>query len=90
MTTRIFIGGLVFLFVVVLIIVIGSVESERMELFEDSTQARSIENGAELFQGNCDRCHGIQGKGIAGVAPPLNSHDFFTVAITVIVDKSMR
>ena len=78
MTTRIFIGGLIFLFVAVLIIVIGSGESERMELFEDSTQARSIENGAELFQGNCDRCHGIQGHGIAGVAPPLNSYDFFT------------
>ena len=31
MTTRIFIGGLIFLFVAVLIIVIGSGESERMD-----------------------------------------------------------
>jgi mono/diheme cytochrome c family protein len=78
MTTRIFVGVLVFLFIAVLFVAIGSGESERMGTFEDSTQARSIENGAELFQGNCDRCHGIQGQGIAGVAPSINSYDFFT------------
>ena len=78
MTTRIFIGVLVFLFIAILVIVIASGESERMEAFDESVQGRSIENGAELFQGNCDRCHGIQGQGIAGVAPPLNSYDFFT------------
>jgi mono/diheme cytochrome c family protein len=78
MTTRIFIGGLIFLFIAILIVAIAAGENERMDTFEDSTQARSIENGAELFQGNCDRCHGIQGQGIAGVAPPLNSYDFFT------------
>ncbi len=78
MTTRIFVGVLVFFFIVVLVAVIGSGESERMDTFEDSTRARSIENGAELFQGNCDRCHGIQGQGIAGVAPALNSYGFFT------------
>jgi mono/diheme cytochrome c family protein len=78
MTTRIFIGALVFFFIAVLVVAIGVDEGERMDTFEASTKARSIENGAELFQGNCDRCHGVQGKGIAGVAPALNSYDFFT------------
>jgi mono/diheme cytochrome c family protein len=78
MTTRTFIGVLVFFFIAILVIAIALGEPDRMETFEDSTLARSVENGAELFQGNCDRCHGIQGKGIVGVAPPLNSFDFFT------------
>jgi mono/diheme cytochrome c family protein len=78
MTTRIFVGVLVFFFVVVLLVAIAFGEPDRMDTFEASTDARSIENGAELFQGNCDRCHGIQGQGIAGVAPAINSYDFFT------------
>ncbi len=78
MTTRIFIGLLVFLATVTLIAVVALGEGERMETFDRAQLARSIENGAALFQGNCDRCHGVQGQGIAGVAPPLNSYHFFT------------
>jgi mono/diheme cytochrome c family protein len=78
MTTRIFIGVLVFISVVALVLAIGIDEPERMDEFENSILARSIENGAATFQGNCDRCHGVQGQGIAGVAPALNSYDFFT------------
>lgn len=77
MTTRIFIGVLVVFSVVALLIAIGVDESERMETFENAVVARSIENGAALFQGNCDRCHGVQGQGIAGVAPALSSYGFF-------------
>lgn len=81
MTTRIFIGVLVFLSVVALLIAIGSQERERMDTFENAVMARSIENGAGFFQGNCDRCHGIQGQGIAGVAPALNSYAFFATRL---------
>jgi mono/diheme cytochrome c family protein len=77
MTTRIFIGVLVFISIVALLIAIGVDEPDRMDTFEKAVSGRSIENGAALFQGNCDRCHGVQGQGIAGVAPALSSYDFF-------------
>jgi mono/diheme cytochrome c family protein len=77
MTTRIFIGLLVFAALLALVIGIGVGETERMETFDGAFHARSIENGAALFQSNCEGCHGIQGQGITGVAPALNSYDFF-------------
>jgi mono/diheme cytochrome c family protein len=77
MTTRIFIGLLVFMVLLALVLVVGLGEAERMETFEDSHLARSIEEGAALFESNCIGCHGIQGKGIAGVAPALNDYTFF-------------
>ncbi len=77
MTTRIFIGVLVFFFSMVLIIAIGINEPDRMDTFDSATDARSIEEGAILFENNCVGCHGVQGRGIAGVAPALNDYDFF-------------
>jgi mono/diheme cytochrome c family protein len=78
MTTRIFIGLLIFMAVMALVAVVGLGEAERMETFDQAQLARSVENGATLFQGNCDRCHGVQGQGIAGVAPALSDYNFFT------------
>lgn len=77
MTTRIFIGLLVFMALVALVAVVGSGEGERMETYEKAHNARSIENGAALFESNCIGCHGVQGRGIAGVAPALNDYGFF-------------
>jgi mono/diheme cytochrome c family protein len=77
MTTRIFIGLIVFLALASLVMVVALGEGQRMETFDQAFNARSIENGAALFQTNCQGCHGIQGKGIAGVAPALNSFNFF-------------
>jgi len=77
MTTRIFIGLLVFMSLLALVAVVGSGESERMETFEKAHLARSIEDGAALFESNCVGCHGLQGKGITGVGPALNDLHFF-------------
>jgi mono/diheme cytochrome c family protein len=77
MTTRILIGVLVFFFSMVLIVAIGINEPDRMDTFDASTDARSIEEGAMLFETNCIGCHGVQGRGIAGVAPALNDYNFF-------------
>lgn len=77
MTTRIFIGLLVFMALLALVAVVGLGESDRMESFKRAQLARSIEDGAALFESNCVGCHGIQGKGIAGVAPALNDYHFF-------------
>ncbi len=57
-------------------------EGGRMQAFQQMEGARSIENGAALFASNCTTCHGLDGRGLAGKAPGLNSpmlfgHDFF-------------
>ena len=71
MTTRIFIGVLIFMFVTVLFLVVVLNEQDRMDEFEDAQAGRSIENGAELFQGNCDRCHGVNGNSTDPRLPAL-------------------
>ncbi len=77
MTTRIFIALLVFAALLALVAVVALDEGERMDTYEKAHEARSIENGATLFESNCVGCHGIQGQGIAGVAPALNDYGFF-------------
>lgn len=53
-------------------------EEKRMAAQTDNWQGRSIEKGAEIFANNCYSCHGVDGKGLPGVAPALNSKYFFT------------
>ncbi len=57
-------------------------EGGRMQAFQQMEHARAIEQGASLFAANCTTCHGLDGRGLAGKAPALNSpmlfgHDFF-------------
>jgi mono/diheme cytochrome c family protein len=59
------------------LIVYGLNEEERMANFEFAQQARAIEEGAVLFDTNCRGCHGPQGEGTPGLAPPLNDRYFF-------------
>ncbi|MCB9137647.1 MAG: c-type cytochrome [Caldilineaceae bacterium] len=53
-------------------------EEPRMEAQNASWEGRSIEIGADLFANNCASCHGIEGKGLQGVAPALDSRYFFS------------
>jgi mono/diheme cytochrome c family protein len=70
--------GTLFVFITSLfVIVYGLNEPKRMAEFEKSQQARAIEQGAALFEAQCSRCHGTQGKGIPGLCPPLNDSNFF-------------
>jgi mono/diheme cytochrome c family protein len=77
MENRILVGVVMFVGIMVLVGWIAINESARMESFEQQFLARSVERGAKLFAGNCSTCHGIDGRGISGRAPALNSPHFF-------------
>jgi len=63
---------------VVLVVVQFAMEEPRMAAQAANWDGRSIEKGAELFANNCSNCHGVDGKGLPGVAPALHSKYFFT------------
>ncbi len=79
--TRILVGTLAFLGIMALTGWIAINEGGRMRDFETQFLARSIERGAGLFATNCTSCHGLDGRGLTGIAPALNNpmlmgHDF--------------
>jgi mono/diheme cytochrome c family protein len=80
--TRILVGIVMFVGIMILVGWVAINENARMASFTRQFQARSIERGAELFAANCSTCHNSDGRGITGRAPGLNSphffgHDFF-------------
>lgn len=74
---RIIVGALAFLGTMILVGWIAINEGGRMAAFERQYLARSIERGAALFNSNCSVCHGVDGRGIVGRAPALNSPYLF-------------
>lgn len=74
---RILFGISTFVVTMVLLGWVAINERPRMAAFEEQFSGRSIENGAALFVTNCASCHGIDGLGIAGFAPGLNSPQLF-------------
>ena len=81
---QIFLGSLMILATSVVMVVYGLNEENRMEETRKAVQARSIEEGAALFEQQCSRCHGTQGTGIPGLCPPLNDRYFFDQRLTDI------
>ncbi len=75
---KIVLGILSSLAAIALMMLLILTEETRMEAQTNSWAGREVENGAALFANNCSSCHGPDGKGLAGVAPALNSHYFFT------------
>ncbi len=69
---RILIGTVAFLGILVLVGWVAINEGGRMAAFDQEFTARSIEDGAMLFNTNCSPCHGQDGRGSAR-APALNS-----------------
>ncbi len=74
---RIMLGITMFISIMILIGWVAINEPGRMAEFVEQHEGRSIERGAELFAANCSSCHGINGYGIGGRAPALNSPHFF-------------
>ncbi|RME46922.1 MAG: hypothetical protein D6796_08350 [Caldilineae bacterium] len=75
---RIFIGLLAVFITMATLAYIGINERDRMAKFAEAQKARSIQNGAAIFETHCAPCHGNEGQGIPGRAPTLNSKHFFT------------
>ncbi len=75
MTWRVILGTLSIVLTTILFGYVTITEQDRMADFTASYQARQIETGGALFENNCKNCHGLDGKGIEGVAPALNAAD---------------
>jgi mono/diheme cytochrome c family protein len=78
------IGLLLVLISSFVMVVYGVLETDRLSSRDSEILGESIEKGADLFENNCAPCHGAQGKGIAGIAPPLTEADFFTERMTAV------
>lgn len=76
--SQIFLGTLLTLLIAAMIIYGDLNESQRMERLASAQRAGAIEVGAELFETYCSGCHGIDGKGVPGLCPPLNDKYLFT------------
>jgi mono/diheme cytochrome c family protein len=74
---QIILGALMVLITSTIVLVYGFNEETRMAQAAVSQHGRAIEQGAALFEAQCSRCHGTQGKGIPGLCPPLNDRNFF-------------
>jgi len=74
------------------IILIGWIainENARMEEFTQRAHARSVEQGAKIFENNCSSCHGTDGLGLTGVAPALNSPQLFGYNFFASIDTEI-
>lgn len=70
-------GTLVFFAIILIAGWVGVNEPERMQTFTAQYEGRSIERGAAIFNQNCSSCHGVDGRGLEGVAPALNTPEMF-------------
>ena len=74
---RVLLGLSFFAGIVLLVGWVAINEPARMQVFTQQHQGRSIEAGAAIFLNTCSTCHGVDGKGIKGVAPALNNPMLF-------------
>jgi mono/diheme cytochrome c family protein len=75
---RVGLGVIATCLIVGLLVLAGHRESGRMAEAQAAQAASAIGHAATLFGNTCAGCHGITGRGVEGVAPALNSPEFFT------------
>ncbi len=75
--SRILVGLISILIALSGVIYIAIGEADRQEEFKAAFHGRSVESGAAIYTEFCSPCHGLQGQGISGVAPALNTEYFF-------------
>jgi hypothetical protein len=89
MQTKIIIGTIAFMLTMIILGFVALNEPARLDAFSAAYEARSIENGAEIFVNNCATCHGIDGRAeqcfdasgneIGCIGRPLNIVSFSAV-----------
>lgn len=79
---KILIGILFTLATIVVLIIYGVNEDNRMNRMQLNFAGRSVQAGAEYFETYCKTCHGDHGEGIAGKGPPLNRVDLLDLQKT--------
>src|SRR3990170_2953376 len=76
MTWRVIVGTLSLMVTMIVLGFVAVTEQDRMASFTRAYESRKVEVGGAIFENNCSRCHGLDGKG-SGMAPALNAADLF-------------
>lgn len=79
---KIGLGIVAVLISIAVLLFLGVIEERRMSAQEANWNGRGVEKGADIYMNNCANCHGVDGKGLPGVAPALHSKYFFTQRLT--------
>lgn len=87
---RILVGIAAFVGTMVIVGWIAINEEARMAAFTDQFEGRSIERGAYLFNQNCSECHGVDGRGLVGIAPGLDNPHLFGYDFTATIDRELE
>jgi mono/diheme cytochrome c family protein len=77
MTWRVIVGTVSVVLTMILLGFVAVTETDRMASFTRSYGSRQIENGAAIFESNCQVCHGLEGKGVPAKGPALNTVELF-------------
>ena len=68
--------GILFTFAtLVVLLIIGVNEDNRMNQMQSTFHGRAVERGAEYFETYCYTCHGVHGEGQPGLGPPVHRTD---------------
>jgi len=74
-------GTILVILSVVIVLIMGFREQNRLEEYVEFQGAAKIEFGAAVYETNCTSCHGPTADGIPGLAPSLRDHSFFAERI---------
>jgi ubiquinol-cytochrome c reductase cytochrome b subunit len=73
--------------------VLAAAPSEAQSAPASGTASATAGNGAQVFTQNCTTCHGANGQGQPGVAPPLAGNPFVTgnaAAVITVVENGLH
>ena len=88
--SRILVGATMFVAIMVLVGWVAINETGRMAAFEQRTNARAVERGAELFAAICVTCHGEDARGVPNMAPGLNTPQLFGHDFLAEIDGEIK
>jgi len=75
--------GILFTFATVVVLLLyGINENNRMATYQANFAGRSIQAGADYFERYCQPCHGERGEGVPSKGPPLNRTDLLDLKNT--------